>query len=58
MKERIESQFHELTEIEIKAHVDTINSDPEKYVEMGAASIMAIKRCRAILKTILEGIKK
>ena len=53
-KQSILDIFHELTEIEIKAHVDTIKSDPENYIEIGTTSIMIINRCRKILQTILK----
>jgi hypothetical protein len=55
MSTDILQDFHQLTEIEIQVHLDTIKSDPEKFGSMGATSIMAIKRCREILESILKG---
>lgn len=52
--QRLLDDFNEITEIDIKATLDTINSDSEKYAEAGAAYIMAIHRCRKVLEIILR----
>ena len=53
-KKSILNIFHELTEIEIKATIDTVYNDPEKNGTMGSTYIMAVNQCRNILKTILK----
>ena len=53
-KKSILGMFHELTEIEIKATTDVVNSDPEKNGAMGGTYIMAVNHCRTILEVILK----
>lgn len=53
-KKTILEIFNHLTEIEIQTGVDTANSDPEKHAKPGIAYVIAMVRCRDILKSILE----
>lgn len=53
-KKTILDMFQNLTEIEIKSSADTINEDPEKYASAGGGYILAVQRCRQILKIILQ----
>lgn len=53
-KKSILDMFHELTEIEIKSSADTINENPDKFACAGGGYILAIQRCRQLLRIILE----
>lgn len=53
-KKSILDAFEYLTEIEIKAHLDVIKSDPERFGDIGTTGINALKRCREMLKIIME----
>ncbi len=46
--------FNNLTEIEIKASVDSAKDNPE-YNSFANIYILAVERCREILEIILEG---
>jgi hypothetical protein len=55
-KEDIESLFFTLTEIEIKASIDSVKAYPK--TEAAAQSyIMGIEECRHILKLIMEDVE-
>lgn len=55
-QEDIESLFWNLTEIEVNASMDAILAYPETS-SAGQGYIMAIKKCRHILKTIMKDVE-
>lgn len=55
-KEDILCLFFQLTEIEVNATIDTIESDIEAYGKFGQGYLMAVKQCRDILKRIIKDV--
>jgi hypothetical protein len=54
-KKTILEMFNSLTDFDMKAAVAVLKEDPEKNSDMSMSYMLAIKRCREILKIILEG---
>jgi hypothetical protein len=54
--EDIYDTFHYMTEVEIHAATSTIKMGEEKDQLMGQGYILAIERCRNILRSIMKDV--
>ena len=55
--EDVYESFHYMTEVEIHAATSTIKVGEEKDQLMGQGYILAIERCRTLLRAIMKDVK-
>jgi len=57
-KEDIENLFYTLSDVEISSVLDTIEHRPDIHYHMGVGYLLAVHRCRQILKSIMNDVEE
>jgi len=56
-QEDVYDSFHYMTEVEIHAAICAIKKGEEKDQLMGQAYILAVERCRTLLRSIMKDVE-